>query len=189
MSNERLDRRQALKKTGLFVGGSLSLPVLTSLLQGCKTPLDPDWTPSFFSVDESETLAHLAESIIPRTDTPGALDAKVHRYLDVMASEIFPAEQTTRFKSGLNGFMEMCASKFGEAYGALSADQKKEALDIASSTESSDGMNFFEIMKGMTIAGFFTSEVGAKEVLKFDPIPGEYQGCIPVEDVGGTWAI
>ena len=44
-------------------------------------------------------------------------------------------------------------------------------------------------MSGLTKQGFFTSkEIGTK-VLIYDPIPGEYKGCIPLADVGGTWTL
>jgi len=184
MENQtKIDRREALKRSGLFVGGVLSLSALTTVMQGCKAPMDPDWTPTFFSSEESETLGHLAEAIIPRTDTPGALDAKVHRYLDVMASEIFPDEETEKFRTRLTSFSNSVQEKFGKDFGALSDEQKSEAIEAAADSE------FFKSMRSMTIAGFFTSEVGAKNVLKFDPIPGEYNGCMPLEEVGGTWAI
>ena len=48
---------------------------------------------------------------------------------------------------------------------------------------------FFYLLKSTTLLGFFTSEVGATEVLNYDPVPGNYDGCIPLESVGGkTWA-
>lgn len=181
-----IGRRQAIKKSGLYVGGVLSLSALTTLLQGCKVPLDPDWAPRFFTETESETLAYLAEAIIPKTDTPGALDAKVHRYLDVMADEVFPKEQSEKFQQGLTKFSSLCEEKFGSSFGDLSEEQKSEV--IAEAAQESEG-SFYDTMKRMTIAGFFTSEMGMKEVLKFDPIPGSYNGCMPLDEVGGTWAL
>jgi len=48
---------------------------------------------------------------------------------------------------------------------------------------------FFKMLKDLTYEGYFTSEKVGKEVLRFDPIPGSYQGCIPLEDVGRLWTI
>ena len=57
-------------------------------------------------------------------------------------------------------------------------------------TATMDSNNsFFSRLKQMTIVGFFTSEVGATQVLKYDKIPGAYNGCVPFEEVGVTWAI
>ena len=182
-NKNNIDRREALKRSGIFVGGVLSLRALATAMQGCQTSMDPDWTPAFFSQDESDTLGHLAEAIIPRTDTPGALDAKVHRYLDVMASKIFPTEESEKFRSGLTAFSATVQEKFGKSFGKLSEAQKTEAIKSVADDD------FFKSMRSMTIAGFFTSEVGAKDVLQFDPIPGEYNGCMPLEEIGGTWAI
>lgn len=189
MSREKINRRSALKKSGLLIGGTLSVSALMTMMAGCEVPMDPDWAPTFFSEDEAETLGHLAETIIPRTDTPGALDAKVHRYLDVMAGEVFTEEQTAKFQAGLTSFMKDCKDNFGGSFASLADDKKQAALSAAAEIKGDDGPSFFNSLRSMVIAGFFTSEVGAKEVLKYDPIPGAYDPCIPLSEVGGTWAL
>ncbi|MBX2814559.1 MAG: gluconate 2-dehydrogenase subunit 3 family protein [Saprospiraceae bacterium] len=188
MKESKINRRDALKRSGLFVGGTLSIAGLATLFQGCEVPMDPDWAPAFFSEDEATTLGHLAETIIPKTDTPGAMDAKVHRYLDVMASEVLPKAESDTFRAGLTRFMAKCDAEFGAAFKDLSAEKKVAAVQSIAEDSGQDG-DFFKGLRQAVIVGFFTSQPGATEVLKFDPIPGEYLSCIPLEEVGGTWAL
>ncbi len=195
MTNQsQISRREALRKTSLLVGSGLAASTVAAIMSGCQAPLDPDWTPSFFSVEQSETLAHIAETILPKTDTPGALDAKVHRYIDELAANVYSKNRQDELMSGLAEFEAQCKSKFSKAFAKLGAEQRKEFLqqlheESKAMEESAEGaLSFFEDMRQLTIAGFCTSEIGATQVLKYDPIPGSYEPCIPYEDVGGVWA-
>lgn len=49
--------------------------------------------------------------------------------------------------------------------------------------------HFFRMLKEMTISGFFLSEVGATEVLQYEHVPGMYDGCMPLSEVGKAWAV
>lgn len=194
MTNQsQISRREALRRTSVLVGSGLTASTVAAIMSGCKAPLDPDWTPGFFSVEQSETLAHIAETILPKTDTPGAFDAKVHRYIDELASNVYSQNRQDELMSGLTAFEDQCKAKFSKSFARLNPDQRKEYLmqlhDESKSQESAEGaVAFFEDMRQLTIAGFCTSEIGATQVLKYDPIPGSYEPCIPYEDVGGVWA-
>jgi hypothetical protein len=47
---------------------------------------------------------------------------------------------------------------------------------------------FIVELKELTLLGFFTSEPGATKVLQYNQVPGPYKGCVPVGEVGRTWA-
>ena len=82
---------------------------------------------------------------------------------------------------------------------AMSEAYNKEALkDVnninslpydVNGKERNKGMHFFRMLKEMTLTGYFLSEVGATEVLQYEHVPGEYQGCMPLSEVGTTWAV
>ena len=67
---------------------------------------------------------------------------------------------------------------------SLLQDLAKEARD-----HSGESPHIFTVIREMTVFGYFTSEVGAKECLVYDPIPTEYKGCIDYSEVNGTWAL
>ncbi len=206
-----MNRRDAIKRTSLLLGGALSASVVAGFMSGCQAPTDPDWTPSYLTRSQSETVAEIAECIIPRTDTPGAKDALVHRFIDVYLKDCETAENQLSFITGLENIDKNADASFGKSFVKLSDQEKTDLLsrmdsgggeksdqELASELANEgedviggkmDAEKFFASMKELTILGYFSSEVGAKEALVFDQIPGDYLGCIPYEDVGGAWAI
>ena len=187
-----MDRREAIRKATLAMGGTLSAPVMAGLLQGCTAKSTPDWVPQFLSVEQGAMVAVIAEMIIPATDTPGAKDAGVPEFIDQMLADVFQKEDKDRFRQGLDDFNNQ-----------VQADQSKDFIDcepelqnqlltgLAEKAQSEGpqpgGKTFFQMMKELTIVGFFTSEAGATQVLEYVEIPGKYEGCIPLE--GKAWAI
>ena len=66
----------------------------------------------------------------------------------------------------------------------------KEKIEFVSKMASDNQWNpFFNLMKNMTVLGYFNSEVGATMAANYDKIPGKYEGCIPINKYGGkVWA-
>lgn len=188
-------KRRSLLKSGIYitgytflVGGTLSS--ITSCRQE-NTSLD-GWQPTFLTSKEAELVADIAEHIIPKTDTPGAKEALVHQFIDENVQLNLTPEQQRQFREGLKSFDVNANKLFQKNFSALSEDEKIELLkEMDTEANANDKTNeppIFSVLKDMTIFGYCTSEVGAKEFLIFDQIPGAYQGCIDYAEVGGTWA-
>ena len=87
--------------------------------------------------------------------------------------------------------------RFFQRLSGISAAPKSDAeraTELANEGEkvmasNTGGKRFFEMIRELTITGYFTSEIGAKQALKFDEIPGSWDGCIPYDQVGGSWAM
>ena len=185
-----MNRRDAIKRTTLLLGGTLSASAIMGVMSGCKADPTLDWTPTFFTTEEGSIIEQMVERIIPRTDTPGAVDAGVHTFIDKMMSGYYSEKDKLAFRDGLKKVDEDAKADFGKNFTSLSDEQQDEFLkkydETAYAKENSE--HFFKTMKELTILGFCTSEVGATESLKYDPLPGDYKGCIPYSDVGGAWA-
>ena len=67
------------------------------MMQGCKVDKAPDWTPSYLTPEEAEQVAAMAETILPKTDTPGAKDVFVDRYIDLVAQDCLEPEEQAKF--------------------------------------------------------------------------------------------
>jgi len=118
----------------------------------------------------------IADILIPRTDTPGALDAEVPAYIDRMFKGNFSEEDQGKAANG-KSFLD------------CTPEQKLSFLQsLEKEAQKSDEPSLIGEMKRLTYRGFFTSEVGMTEVLQYDPVPGNYDGCISLADAGGTWA-
>jgi len=193
-----MNRREALKQAGLVLGFAISAPTLSAVLQGCKAKPELAFQPQFLNADQAGLVAEVAEIIIPKTDTPGAKDAGVPQFIDVVVKDCYKKEDQDNFLAGLADFDKAAKDSYGDAFLDLDHEQQveyvtkvhKEALEAAKDPANKDKPRaFVMIMKELTVVGFFTSEPGATQVLQYVAVPGAYHGCISVQEAGGkTWA-
>lgn len=191
-----MDRREALKATSLILGYTLTAGTTAAILHGCKADTSLDWTPQAMSSDDAKLLAEICEVILPATDTPGAKDALCDRYIDNVLTVLRPEEDRMNFKDNLKIFNDRSKTKYSRSFLALNSNEKEEVIKIIADEASrydkkanGDKPHILNAIKELTIAGYCTSEVGAKQLLKYDPVPGPYKGCIDFSEVGGTWAL
>ncbi len=188
-----MQRREALKRITWISGGALSAPIAAGILQGCQADSSSDWMPSVLTEDQLSLVAEITETIIPATDTPGAKDALVHRYVDIMLKDIFAEEDKNRFLAELDQFAQDAQTQYGKSF--VNCEPSKRAEHLKSYGESARNITnptdipFFTTIKQLTLSGFFTSEVGATQVLRYVAIPGKYEGCIPLEEGQKAWAV
>ncbi len=193
-----MDRREALKRTALLMGGAVSAPAIMGILKGCAPKPGVDWKPVFLKDDQASIISTLSDIIIPRTDTPGAVDAGVPGFIDQMLKEVYTEEDQKFFTDGLAAFNEGAKSEYGDAYIDLDAEDQAAyvktvhdaAVEAEKTTDPAPKRPFILMMKELTMLGFFTSEPGATQVLQYEAVPGAYKGCIPLSEAGNgkTWA-
>lgn len=191
-----MDRREVLKATSLLLGYSLTAGTASALLGGCKASTSGDWQPSTLSQDELDLLAEVCETILPKTDTPGAKDALCHRYIDEMLSTFYTKEEKEYYLSSLQAFNQKSKDKFSKAFIALNANEREEIMGLLAKEageykdETGKKPHIFKAVQSATVSGYFTSEVGAKGGLcQFLPVPGPYQGCIDVATAGKAYVL
>lgn len=190
-----MNRREALERTGLILGYAVSAPVIMGLMKGCKATPELTYKPEFFTEDQARIVSEVAEIFIPKTDTPGAKDTGVPAFIDKILKECYKKEDQDRFLSGLQAFDEDAKKAFGDAFIDLEPAQQVEhvkktqdaAIDATKKGDMKD-RPFILMAKELTLVGFFTSEPGATQVLQYAPVPGAYHGCLPLAEVGKTWA-
>jgi len=119
---------------------------------------------------QSETVATIADLIIPATDTPGARAAQVHRFIDLLLAEWASDDERAQFLKGLADLSATDAQR-----GTILTQ-----LDAEAQTQRGGERGpppFFHLMKWVTVYGYCTSEVGATAELHYEIIPGSYDGC------------
>ncbi len=187
-----MNRRDILKASAIFLGYGLVGGTSVAVLNGCKADKSVDWKPSFFTQDQIDILAEAAERIIPKTDTPGAKEALVHRYIDEAVKNNFKKEEQDEALQAVGEFDLQANEKFNKKFVDISDAQKDEILQGLADASKEEGdnalKNVFPSLKSLVVSGYFTSEIGATMALIHDPIPGPYQGCIPLADVGGVYS-
>jgi hypothetical protein len=190
-----MDRRQALHQLTLLVGGVISAPAMTAIMSGCRAESPtPDWTPSVLTAQQRELLELLVDGIIPPTGTPGAKDAGVAAFIDTLLDRWVDADERDRFLRGLETVDEEANAAHGVAFRDASAEQQAAVLTnldqqaAQARAERASPLPFFAVLKEWTLVGYYTSEVGATQELQWLAAPGRYDGDLPLEEVGPTWA-
>lgn len=191
-----MNRREALKNVGLLLGGT----IITSqtFLTGCVFEKDKvlDEDNSIFDKQSISLMNEIGEIIIPTTDTPGAKDAEVGRFMAVMIRDCYQEDLQDVFITGLVKIDQ----NFNEQYGTSFVDgNPKDKLQFVSKMEQEtedyyqikkpeDPPHYYSILKELTLLGYFTSEIGCTQALNYIHTPGSYQACIPFEKGGRAWA-
>lgn len=186
-----MDRRQAIKRTAMIMGGLVFAPNAVGLLQGCTAKLEVDWEPVFFDSDQAHLLTVLSDVIIPSGETPGASEVGVPGFIEEMVTAVYNPEEREQFVAGLERFGRQAEEIHGERFTDLDPETQYEFAhkqNIAALEGTEEHPPFFLVMKELTMMGYFTSEPGATEVLRYEDVPGRYDACIPFEEVGRTWA-
>lgn len=190
-----MNRREAIQRAGLVLGYAVSAPVLAGIMNGCKAAPELTYKPVFFTEDQARLVSEVAEIIIPKTDTPGAKDTGVPGFIDKILKECYKKEDQDRFLAGLQSFDEEAKKAYGDPFIELEPAQQLEFVKkihdeaiVATKKGELKERPFILMTKELTVTGFFTSEVGATKVLQYAPVPGAYHGCLPLAEVGKTWA-
>ena len=190
-----MNRREALHRAGLVLGYAVSAPVLAGIMNGCKPTPKLNYKPVFFTDDQARLVAEVAEIMIPKTDTPGAKDVGVPHFIDQILKECYKKEDQDNFLTGLKTFDDDARTAYGNPFMELDSAKQQEHVkkvhDVVINARKKGEMketSFILSMKELTVTGFFISEPGATQVLHYEAVPGAYHGCVPLAEVGKTWA-
>ena len=192
-----MDRRKSLK---LIAAGALTGGVLAT---GCNTEdknkvaaeptfnLDrnPDELKNekrllamdkFFTEHEIATISVLADIIIPADEISGnATEAKVSEFIEFIVKDM-PSHQTP-MRGGLRWLDIQCMKRFEKAFKDCSVQNQLEMVDAIAYPEKakpgmSQGVKFFNLMRNLTATGFYTSEIGVKDIGYAGNKPNQWNG-------------
>lgn len=190
-----MNRRDALSRVALILGGTVV--GANVFLEGC-TPSDKKASDVAlaFTAEDIAYLDEIAETIIPATNTPGAKAAKVGAFMTVMVNDCYDENDQKVFKAGMKTLDEASKKKTGKSFMDISPEERKsllteidkEAKDYAASAKKGDPKHYFRMMKELTLLGYFTSEPGATQALRYVAVPGKYEGCIDYKKGDRAWA-
>lgn len=189
---QSLSRREMLSLSLKLLGGAMSASVLEALAAGGPTQTAP--TRDVFPGDSRAIMAELAEMIIPRTDTPGALDAGVPAFVEGIVADWYSEQERRIFIDGLLTIDAWCTEHHGKPFLKCTADEREQALAAAAKKQGGLFVDlkkpdapFFTKLKELTTVGYCTSELVSTQVFRYLPVPGHYDGHYPAEKVGTNW--
>ncbi len=168
-----MDRRELMKLMALTLGGSISLP--ESVFAQIAGPLDLGKL-KFFTPAERALVAVVTETIIPETDTPGAITAGVPGWLELLVQDCFPPEDQDVIRKGLAKLEKDCAGQFSKGFAELAVEDRIGVLTQleTEAKQAGDSQAFIRQFKELTKFTFVNSEAGATKAFDFVLIPGKW---------------
>lgn len=174
-----ISRREAIRRAALLAGVALSPEWLGMVGRAQTAAAKTNLAPAL-----SATLAAAADRILPRTDTPGAADVGVPAFIDRLYGEFMtPAEQKLLMQ-GLQEIETAAKAAHGAGFPTLTAAQQDAVLRAVAKSQQDKEPSSFGLLRSATVLGYFTSEPVGRNVLHYDPVPGAYDGCVPIDQVG-----
>jgi hypothetical protein len=177
-----MDRRELLKMVaaatgGVVIGGEF-------FLAGCKNPDAGVGTSATFTESDIAFLDEVAETIFPKTSTPGAKEAKVGQFMTVMVNDCYEQKDQDAFHAGMKTLNEACKKMHGHDFMNAPPEHRKELLvaldkergDYQKTKQKEDPSHYFQYFKQLTIMGYFTSKEGRTGATRYEPVPGKYIG-------------
>jgi Gluconate 2-dehydrogenase subunit 3 len=197
-----MNRRDAIKKAAILLGGTLSAPTLMAMSRFEQKILpntevfNPDNSAGvLFNLTEMQRkiVAEVAEMIIPKTDTVGAKDVGVPAFIEIMMKDCYAQPEHLSFMEGVAAleqvkFIDMDASMRTETLKKVEAETKAimKAREVKQTKMGDNddkeemkaapkGIPFWRLMKELTLLGYFTSEKGIKASFEYVQIPSKLE--------------
>lgn len=190
-------RRQVLQGLIFSLGGTAALSAFAAGAAAPKPKAQKSAAtakPGFYTKAELATVTFLANRIIPRTDTPGALDAGVPAYMDHLyatwASEQTKAQHRADL-AAIIGHLDRLTGVQGVEAGNRDKQRVKalEALDAAAFGPEANAHWPYRNVKSLIATVYYLSEPGATQELQYEPVPGRWVPSAPIAEIGRTWAL
>ncbi|OON67073.1 gluconate 2-dehydrogenase subunit 3 family protein [Hymenobacter sp. CRA2] len=200
-----MNRRDALARVALLMGGAVI--GADYFLTGCGPAASEKEKPQgraqapakpkeLLDAKQQAYLDEVGDTILPATKTPGAKAAQVGSFMAVMVRDCYKPEDQQTFLKGLDqletasqklngkGFLDSTPAQRTALLTSLDAEQKAYAK-----TKTPEQPNhYFRMIKELTLLGFFTSEPGATQALRYLPVSGKYDGDVPYKKGDRAWA-
>ena len=127
-------------------------------------------------------IGAIADTILPRSDTPSATEVGVPAFVDVIVSENDTDEDRTAFLAGLDAIEARAKSNGGDGFAQLQPSARVSVIESieAESGRRAEPARTYWRLKGLIIHGYFTSEPVMKDVLKVEVMPGRFEGSAPM---------
>jgi len=200
-----INRREAILRVSAMLGGT-ALVGQAAMLAGCAQeehdaaaaaePAHAAPVTGSFTAEDIAYLDEVADTILPETDTPGAKAAGVGAFMALMVTDIYAPGDQQVFRNGMQTLDERCLEANGKDFRSATPSERLSLLE-ALDQEQYDHMqvrgdgepaHWFRMMKELTLVGYFTSELGCTEALRYVETPGRFDPCAPLEAGDTVWA-
>lgn len=178
-----MQRRTVIKQLAFVSGALLFIP---SCIQD-KGKASIKLNEIDIDADQEKLLAELSETILPKTDAPGAKDMVAHLFIMKMVDDCYTSENQERFVSGLKAFDAKAESDFSNTFFNCTASEKEALLTELEAKKAEDDLHFFySSVKKLTIQAYTNSKFYLTKVQEYRLVPGKFKGCVPIDKFKGV---
>lgn len=193
---ESMTRREAVLQVSMLLGGA-ALVGQSVLLGGCAA--ESGTRPSagrLFSRTDIAFLDEIADTILPETSTPGAKAAGVGAFMAVMVADTYDGGEQAIFRAGLGSLDDACRTMHGLDFMSCTPAQRlalverldREQFDYMNSRGPGAPVHYFRMIKELSLLGYFTSEIGYRQAMRYIETPGRFDPCLPYSPGDRSWA-
>lgn len=169
-----------MKSLAITVWGMMALP-------GCRPGEDGEGIALVRSLPLSDQqklcLEKMVDTFLPDTDTLGAVQLNIHRFLDKLIANCYPEEEQKSFINGLDILEGKAQDLFSKSFGSLENLQRESVLLGLDNEENAEEKAFFDFSKEQVILAYTSSEYFLTNFTNYEMIPGGYDGCVDVPEV------
>ncbi len=174
-----MDRRSSIKTLFIISAGAALLP---SCLQEDEKP-SVSLQKIKINKKEENLIAEIGETIIPKTNTPGAKDVSAHLFALMMIDDCYDPDEQKQFTKGLKEFDTFSKKKFNKTFPECAPPER---LELLKSIENKNGIPenvsfFYKTIKSLTLQAYTSSQYYLTKVHEYKLVPGKFYGCVPVK--------
>jgi hypothetical protein len=191
VKDDLVTRREAIRRVSALLGGA-ALIGQAAWLTGCAT----GQVRALFSDGDVVLLDEVADTILPDTKTPGAKAAGVGPFIARMVADTYDTREQAVFRDGLGALERESRMQNGDGFVASSPAQRlallerldREAIEYMRRPGSAERPHYFRMIKELTLLGYFTSEIGCTQAMRYVETPGRFDPAITYTVGDKAWA-
>ena len=208
-----ISRREAIQRVSTLLGGVAFVDgdrLLAALPDAAAQEAAAAHGTGVFTAAEIAFLDEIAETVLPQTSTPGAKAARTGAFMALMVTDAYTPPNRQIFRDGMQRLENLCAREYGASFIQVQPGQRLallQRLDAEQKTESDvreaerrsrapvsptpppdPPVHFFRLMKELALLGYFTSEIGYRQAMRYIETPGRYDPCAPYNPGERIWA-
>lgn len=181
-----MNRRDAVKATTALLGGVF---VGTAGLLTACAPAGREGR-GILSRDDEALIEEIADTLLPATpSSPGAKAAGVGATMNLLLTDCYTPEAQQRVMQGLDAFRSTCDERCGGDFASLARQRREQLLrEIDAEAQQNADSHYFPLVRELAHGAYFSSQIGATQALRYVPVPGRFDGCIPLVPGQPAWA-
>ena len=188
---DTINRREAIRRVTVLLGG-VALAGSSGLLTACERAQNRAATTreaGAFTARDIAFLDEVADTILPETKTPGAKAAHVGAFMALMVTDSYSDRDQGIFRDGMKKLDDasfMAATPQQRLARLEQLDREQKAYMDAKKDDNPP--HYFRLMKELTLLGYFTSEIGCTQAMRYRETPGRFDPCVPYTPGETQWA-